>query len=127
MVNKLPVEEEVWDKKRVVIGFFVLVILVIGIVVVKNVYFPNFHLPGSSVLGVQTQRETIKPVHFSLPSTDGVEQKIQDIQEQAKHINVSDMASSSPQVQAILKQLQDLPNLPKNVAKQACIDLCSKL
>jgi cytoskeletal protein RodZ len=123
--KQLSMEEEVWDKKKVAIAVVVFVLILAGFIFAKNYFFPQKNKPtlNQNVKGISTQK-----LHsFSLPSVDDVSQKIQDLQNQVTHVDVGEIASSSPQIQQIMREIQDLPNLPKNVAKQACISLCSKL
>jgi hypothetical protein len=87
-------------------------------------FVPKVNLP--SVLGVTDQKST-NHVSISLPSQVDVQNKIKDIQQQVTHLNVNDVASSSPQVQQILKQLQQIPAGPVGQVKEACMRLCSQL
>src|SRR5258706_15311428 len=127
MAKQLSMEEEVWDKKRVVIGVGILVLLIVGFVFGKNDFFPQQNVPlvkQMKVKGAQTEKSFSS---LSLPSVSDITEKIQKIQDQVTHVNIGDIASSSPQIQQIMQEIQNLPNLPKSVAKQACETLCSKL
>lgn len=127
MSKQLSIEEEVWDKKRVAVGLSIFILLVAGFIFAKNYFFPKSNIiPAKqmNVKGIQTEK-TFSSI--SLPSVDDVTAKIQKIQDQVTHVNVGEIASSSPQVQQVIKEIQNLPNLPKSIAKQACENLCSKL
>ncbi|OGH06412.1 MAG: hypothetical protein A2W22_06425 [Candidatus Levybacteria bacterium RBG_16_35_11] len=56
-----------------------------------------------------------------------VEDKIGVIQEEAKDIDLAEVASSSPQIQKIIKDLKSLENYPADQAKSLCEKICSGL
>jgi len=122
-----PEEEFEWDKPRI-ITFLVVVLLLIGGGIVAKHYFLDSHdtlaRGQQSAGGVSLQEGNISS---QLPSSQDIQQKIADLQHEATSISVQDIASSSPQVQEVLKQLQKLPDLPGNIARQTCIQLCGKL
>lgn len=123
--KQLSLEEETWDKPKIAIALIVVILLVVVGIIAKNIYFPS--KPSATkmerVNGISTENLS----HFSLPSADDVNAKIQSIQAQVTHVKVSDIASSSPQIQQIILEIQSLPQLPGTLAKQACLQLCSKL
>lgn len=132
--------EEEWDRSRVIIGGVALVLLVVGGFMGKNYILGLFGIKDQpipfarqSVQGAQTVNiasenpPTVPHIQYSLPSTTDVTNKIQDLQKQVSHINIADVASSSPQIQQVIQQLEALPHMPGNVAKQACINVCNKL
>ena len=121
-----PEEEFEWDKSRIIIFFVVLVVLIGGGLFAKHYFLDSKGIAKGqqSTVGVSLREENISS---QLPSSQDIQQKIADLQHQATKISVQDIASSSPQVQEVLQQLQKLPELPGDIAKQTCIQLCGKL
>lgn len=137
--------EEHWDIKKIVIGVLVFSLLA-GVAFAAKEYFspiPNTaqditHIQttvgvkgaetntNDSGNGTQTQQSQNNGT-FSLPSSTDIQNQIQNIQQQVTHINVADLASSSPQIQQIIQQVEKLPSTPINAAKAACINLCNNL
>ncbi|HEX8965476.1 MAG TPA: hypothetical protein VF820_03545 [Patescibacteria group bacterium] len=135
--------EEHWDIKKIIIGTGIFLLLAGAAYAAKEYFSP---VPNTSqdithvqttigVKGAETSSTGSNPptqqsqnnATFSLPSSTDIQNQIQNIQQQVTHLNISDLASSSPQVQAILQQIEQLPNAPANVAKEACINLCNRL
>lgn len=126
MGKQLNIEEDVWDKKKVATALAIFIFALAGFIFARNYFFPKKNMPNlltADVKGIQTQ----KMPAFTLPSANDVSMQLQKIQNQVTQVNVGEIASSSPQIQQIIKEIQNLPNLPKNIAKQACENLCSKL
>lgn len=128
--------EEIWDKKKIAIAGIILLFLLAAGFGVKQYLLPKAEqvfptLKSAQVQGISTQDTSSSgrnnSSHFTLPSADNVQQQVQAIQQEVTHLNVADIASSSPQVQQVIQQLQQLPQQPVNQAKDACIRLCSQL
>jgi len=121
-------EEKVeWDKPRIMSFFIVLGLLVVGGLLGKHFFLDvqTNSSPQQSVQGISTQADASLPTVQSVQR--GVTEQLANLQQQASQISVKDIASSSPQVQQVLLQLQKLPQLPGDIAKQACVQLCGKL
>lgn len=127
--SRTEIIEEEWDKIKIGIGVVCFVLILGGLIVGK--YFLAQHGIGVSkdVKGAETTAEatTVTKKTFSIPTADELQKKFNTIQQQVGHLDVQEVASSSPQIQQILQQIQSLPNLPKNIAREQCISLCSKL
>lgn len=130
------VEQEEWDNTRIIIGGIVFLLLIIGGFLGKNYILDYFGIKDQPVAfhqGAQTvnvspgESATVPHVQYSLPSTADVTNKIHDLQQQVSHINIAEVASSSPEIQQLIQQLESLPQMPGNAAKQACINVCNKL
>lgn len=128
--------EEVWDFRKIAIGVVIVIILLIGGYIAKRLILgeslnPSDMIPKMSsfnkVLGTST--DVAKPVNvsFSLPTQDAVQQQVKQIQQQVTHLNIQEIASSSPEVKQILQQIQSLPNQTSDQAKQMCYRLCNNL
>lgn len=129
-------EEYVWDFRKIGIGIVVLLLLIFGGLVAKRLimgqsvapesFIPHVSLP--SVKGASTDpADTPATQTFSLPTQQDVQQQVQQIQQQITHLDVQEIASSSPQVQQVLQQIQNLPKQSSDQVKQACYRLCDGL
>lgn len=136
--------EEVWDVKKIIIGIVSLVTVVAGAYGVKKfIIDKNIHNNPSmqqSVRGEKTsdgsQDETLPqtgsnksdnpPASFSAPSQikNTVEQRIQSIREEITRLSVTEVASSSPQIQKIIQDIQQVEQYPSNQAKNVCQKIC---
>lgn len=130
--------EEVWDFKKIIIGVVIVLLLIAGGLVAKRLYFHESISPSSfvpkvsfpSVKGSATgPSDTTQITHMkiSLPSQQEVQSQIQNIQQQVTHLDLNEIASSTPQVKEILQQIQDLPKEGTSQVQQACMRLCGNL
>lgn len=132
LIEDVEEEEELeWDKKKIFLTLAVVMLLLIGGITAK-IYLLGSHTSspsvGQAVKGASTVASAAQNTSpIQLPSSTAVQQKIATLEQQASQISVKDIASSSPQVQAIVQQLQNLPQMPGNVAKQTCVQLCNNL
>jgi len=131
-------------KKRLIISIITLIIVTTSIYLEKQYVFPAYK---PQPVSAQTETPAIGPfkgvthkdtdLHFSsevkklssqsglsLPSKDNIGDKIKNIQEQLKYININKLP---PPVQGILRQIQDLSKQPLNGIKNACLQVCSKI
>lgn len=131
--------EEKWDKKKIILGAITIAFLLYGGYYAKSMYLDptgnNDLSEKTKVAGAQTQADEeaklestgIGSSNFSLPSTRDVQQQLEKLTTQVNKISVTEIASSSPQIQKVIKDLQSLENLPRSQAKQACEQICSNL
>lgn len=127
--------EEVWDFRKIAVGITFLLFLILGGIIGKRILFhesldPMSFVPSlPSVKGVSTYFQPQDGSHtkISLPTSQDVQNQIQQIQQQVTHLDVNDIATASPQVQQVLKQLQQLPEGPVGQVKAACMRLCGQL
>ncbi len=139
-------QETVWDKKKIAIGVVSAIILLgVGIYFLKPYLFNQQNAATEvsqksgnigSVEGASTsqgidqkndnsQGQTAKS--FSIPTVNDVQANIANIQQQITHLDAAQIASSSPQVQKIIQDIQSMQEYPKNQAKEMCQQICSKL
>ena len=126
---------EVWDSRKVIAGIVVLLLLIFGGIVGKRILFHESLAPQSfipkmpSVKGLQTFNapDQVSHVKITLPSQGDVNNQIQNIRNQVSNLNVTEIASSSPQVQQILQQIENIPAGPVGQVKEACMRLCNNL
>lgn len=111
-----------WNRKRILVLLVIVAILLVGglIYLVKT---------SSQVKGISTYTPPPSDTFDQASSqiSEGVRNKIFSIQEDAKNLNVSEVASSSPQVQKVIKDIQSIQNLPSDKAKDACQKICNEL
>lgn len=133
--------EESWNKKRIFLTLFVIIVLLTGAFGIKNFVLGNNSFPKESpvinalksIKGVATQEELnaptkkINPPAVNLPVQKIIQDKLGAIQQEVSNLNVADIASSSPQVKKIIEDLQSLQDYPKNQAKDVCTKICSGL
>ncbi len=133
MPRKVIKEEEpelVWDKTKLFIAAVILILLIAGGVYLKLFVFKDTGGAGTvmSVKGVSTEAGNDASSHsFSLPTQEDMQAKISKLEQQVTQLNVKDIATSSPEVQKVLKQIQSLPSYPASQAKDMCMKLCGQL
>lgn len=114
-----------WDKRKILITTCIAIVAVILAVELKSRF-----LPGSeSVLGessekkpMSAQKPDIKPPNINFQS--GVNSKISEIKQNINGLNAVEVASSSPQIQKVLQDIQGIKDLPSNQAKEMCLKIC---
>lgn len=132
LIEDIEADEELeWDKKKIFITLGVVALFLTGGFAAKvfllgsHTALPSFQQDVKGASTVNSSAQTSSPIQ--LPSSTAVQQKIASLEQQASQISVKDIASTSPQIQAIVQQLQNLPQMPGNVAKQTCMQLCNNL
>lgn len=108
------------------LGLITMTIVIVGILMInKN---------PQMVAGVRTQKEVVQNVSekkseekISDNVKANVSENLDKIKEQVAGLSAQDLMSSSPQIQKVIKDLQDLQKYPKNQAKEACLKICEGL
>jgi len=126
--KKEEVSTEEWDKKRVIITAFFVVVAILGVREIKTTFFSN----NDEVLG---QNVSVTPTPIKKPSVEiprvnvanQVGSKINEIKKNIEGLNAQEVASSSPQIQKVLRDMEGLKDLPSNEAKSMCVKLCSEI
>lgn len=129
--------EEAWDIKRIIIGIVSVVVVGAGGFAATS-YVRNHQLgnlitqenPTKTVKGAETKenpssQQLSDNSSFSLPSKNDVEQKLEEVKKQVSNLSLSEIASSSPQVQKVLQDLKALEEFPHNQAKDMCLKVCN--
>ena len=135
--------EETWDKKKIVFAVIFLTFLLFAAYEFKNYILSNnlktnvaniFKKPASgSVEGASS--ENLNPQansnNSSLPSTNNLkteaQSKLDIIRQEITKLNILDVATSTPQVQKIIQDIQSLEKYPGNQAKDMCEKICNGL
>lgn len=121
--KKKPVRNE---KKKFAMGLVIL--LIFSVIAVYQ---------GRQLVLGKTQDRAVKGEatsdmpNISLPSSEelrsGIEQRVGDLQEQVLGLSPVDIATSSPQVQKILRDIKALEKYPKSEAREMCENFCKSL
>lgn len=130
-----PIQES-WSIKRILVGVFIIAVLV-GIGYGIKVFAFDFgknpaksnnstkqNTPWDRVEGVSSQNNQ-DGQSFSLPAQLDVQDRINTIRREVTNLNISEIASSSPQVQKVLEDIKSLEQYPKNQAKDLCQKICN--
>ena len=116
-----------WDIKKVVIAVVFLAILGWFGYQNRNLFLQTYpEKDSSSVAGTQTSASLEAKDQVTIPHID-LEKKIGDITDQVTHLDVKEVATLSPQIQKVLKDMESLKNIPRSQAHDACIKICSSL
>ncbi len=125
--KKLEEEELVWDKKKVVIVIFLIAFGIFVAMQIKNTFFPGTSILGESTVkkASEVEKPEIESPNLNLQSK--VVDSIDQVKEDVANIDPEEVASSSPQIQKVLKDIQGIKNLPSDKVKEACYKACSSL
>lgn len=116
--------EESWNKKRIFIAVFLLALLMLGGYFFKTrVLSEKSSQPEKSVEGIGAIDKNIQPEpEINIQKT--VREKIDSLKQEVSGLNVLEIASSSPQVQKILRDIKSLEQYPVNQARDMCKKIC---
>lgn len=128
--------KEVWDKKKIFVGLTVFAILLSGAIYTAKIAVlstPQDAFTGF-VKGTKTStdnQDDFKPQIpdqslISAPASQA-QKKIDEIRQEVSQLDIAEIASSSPQIQKVLKDIQSLEQYPRNQAKELCENLCKSL
>lgn len=135
-MQKLDVEES-WNKKRIFVAFIITMIalatggyLLKTYVLGKNIDFFRKKTvvsptPPKDVKGASAQEGNTGGSDIKLQKT--LQGKLDNLKKEVANLNIADIASSSPQVQKIINDLNSLKEYPRSEAKNICQKLCSGL
>lgn len=136
-MEKIDLENETWNKKRVIIGVLAIVSLIGGALFLKNFIFKDKDITAilpfskfleTKVAGVSTKKDINSSNSQSIGKLKtGLQGKLDSIKKDVGGLTVSDIASSSPQLKKVIDDLQNLQKLPRNQAKEACYNICKGL
>jgi len=124
--------QESWNKKRILIAsIFIIILIGIGLElkgsIISNLLSnKNSHSSSASVKGL-TIYETPNKSESVPDIGSAIQQKIESIKQDAENVNISEIATSSPQVQKIINDIKNLQNLPSNQLKDVCLNICKGL
>lgn len=129
MEKDFPKEKK--GKKKILMGLFILFLLIVGIALVKNSKINTRDLEGKvkgiSTLNKEDYLNKAENSDFNFLESgikNNLQDKLNNIKNQVNNLNVSDLASSSPQLKKVIQDIEELKDLPKNQAKEACYNIC---
>jgi len=112
-----------WDLKKLILALFILVGILILVLFFKFYFFAN---EDNITQVAKVQEKRVKGI-----STEDVQKAVQEkvdlIKQQADEINITDVATSSPQVQKLIQDIKTLENYPSSQARSMCENLCKSL
>lgn len=120
MQEEAPVEK-VWDLKKIILGIVIIVVFAGSLYSAKDKVEKNLTSSKKTlgeVEGARVSKETVR---------DDVMDRLEMIKREIVNLNAMDIASSSPQVQKIIKDLQDLQKYPSSQIKDLCQNMCKSL
>lgn len=122
--------EEVWNKKRIFIAIFLIIALIIGGYLIKTKVFGSRSLSPfdilKSVKGISNTKKDDKTQKESFDANvkKALQDKINSLKQEVSGLNILEVASSSPQVQKILRDIKSLEQYPETQAKEICKQIC---
>lgn len=123
--KKKEVEDEyVWDKKRIIIAAFIILALILAAGELKNRFYPNTNILGESTTKNVSDLEKPEIDSPNLNLGEQVNTSLEEVKESISDIDPEEVASSSPQIQKVLKDIQGIRNLPTDKARSACFRIC---
>ena len=134
-MKELKPIEEPWNKKRIIIGLFFLFTVVAGLTAFKVLVLDkNQNSPQSlvnktvtAVEGASTNANTSSNDNTIPGLKTNIQDQLNTIKQEASNINLTDIATSSPQVQKVIDDIKSIQNLPRSQAKSFCEQVCSGL
>lgn len=124
-MKKEEKKEEEWDIKKILITLFFLIVGILALIEVKKMILPNTKLlPSSKDVIVQVKKPDVKP---PVNVQSAVDSKIDQIKNNVNGLNTQEVATSSPQIQKVLRDIQGIKDLPADKAKEQCTKICSGL
>lgn len=114
-------EEEVWDKKKLIIG--IVIVLFLGLFI----YFGILNTGEKPSPNIRGESVKVQDAASKINLRKDVNNKLEEIKQNADEINVAEIASSSPQIQKVINDIKNLQNLPSNQARDACLKICGNL
>ena len=123
--NEVEQNQE-WDLKRIVIAA---ALIIVGVVVVLDVKH-SFLDQNQGILGAAIQNKPVEVIKPNIKSpnlnvSSQIGDKIDQIKSNVSNIDPAQIATSSPQIQKVLRDIQGIKDLPADQAKQQCLKICS--
>ncbi|KKR76421.1 MAG: hypothetical protein UU21_C0010G0004 [Candidatus Levybacteria bacterium GW2011_GWA2_40_8] len=121
-----------WDKKKIALLLLFLLGLLLLFITAKSIFLDKSSEDSSSSKTVRGTRIE-DPVVDSFGSSENIrpavdlEEKIGDIKSEIENIDVSEIASSSPQIQKIIQDIKSIKDYPASTARQTCENICKNL
>lgn len=119
-------DEEVEEKVKEVVAKWSIKRIVIAIVIVflaiSSIYY-YFSLKSYSTNSEKVIEKKDKP-QIEIPSKEKVNTIIEDAQKSLEHIDTNDIVKSQPQIEKIIKDLQELTSSSRSAKDIVCSAVC---
>jgi hypothetical protein len=134
MKELVPIEES-WSKKRVFLGLIVLAILIAGLATFKILVLDKnqdlvqkpISKYSKNVEGASTNTISSSQENAVVSLKTNIQNQLNAIKQEASSIDLTEIATSSPQVKKIIEDIKSIQNLPKDKAKDYCEQICNGL
>lgn len=113
-----------WDKKRVAIALIVLVVGFFLLYEIKNNFFDDKVLGDEDIRKSEIEKPKIKP---PVDLSNELETTFDEVRKSVLNLSPEEVATTSPQIQKVLRDIEGIKNLPQNEAKEACHKICSEI
>lgn len=130
-MRKIHEREEPWDVQKIILSLFVFIGIIIGGIYIKQSLFDHetTRIKGAKVQ-LKDKEETSsteekESPNISYPNLQNeFQKKLNQVQNEIEGLSLGEIASSSPQVRKILKDVESLQEYPANQARQMCENIC---
>lgn len=123
--RKKEADDLVWDKKRVIVSIIIVVLVLFGAKMLKSTFFPNVNILGESTVKKASEIEKPNVENPNIDLQTQVGKTLDQIKDNVIELDPEEVASSSPQIQKVLNDIQNIKNLPADQARNACMKICS--
>ncbi len=119
-----PKEDLPWDKKKIIF-FLIAAVALIGI----GFEAKDLILGASSAPKTQVSAPDVKGAATQASSSikNSVQNQLNTLKTEAQNVDLTQIASSSPQVQKVINDLKAIQNYPQNQLKATCQQICNGL
>jgi hypothetical protein len=114
--------KEEWDKRKII-----LVSILVSVLLILGYSLKDYFLGSSSKNGQLISGQKVKGLSTQIDLRKNVQDQINNLSNEARSINLVDVASSSPQVQKVINDLKAIQNYQTNQIKDACMKICGNL
>lgn len=113
-----------WNRRRIFIALFLIAVLTVGGYFFKTrILGEKSSQSAKSVKGISVKEKDPVP-EFKINVQEAVKERINSLKREVSGLNLSEIASSSPQVQKIINDIKSLEQYPANQAKEICRQIC---
>jgi hypothetical protein len=123
-MKEAPKEETQWDKKKIIL-FLIAAVLLIGIGFEAKDYFLGVSSAPKAPVAKPDVKGTATQVSSSIKNS--VQNQLDNLKTEAQNVNLTEIATSSPQVQKVINDLKAIQNYPQNQLKATCQQICNGL
>ncbi len=114
-----------WDKKRILTTLLFGIIAIFLVMELKHRFFPDTNILGESTVkkASEIEKPSVKGPNMDLESKVG--STLNEVKNNINQIDPEEVATSSPQIQKVLNDIQGIRDLPADKARNTCMKICS--